>query len=339
MVNNDSQALLSNNHVKVNYYDTIGSSSSVTTDDIVTAAAAQRAKRHILKNLIVLAVSFLLVYTSFAAIQNLQSTVNRSASLGTIALACFYTSCVVASVFVPVFLKLFGCKGCVLSGFTAYGVYSVTNFYPQFYTLLPVAVLQGVFTIPIGAAQGIYVTALAVKYAAITSETTSVVINRFNGIFFFFWQNTQIWGNAICSVVLHQNSKKHDKHQNETSFTLECGFEYCDSQSHGSTLEPPSRDVLYSLYGILLGLIALGCVLTVVFVERVKCDVSSLSIKRACVETLHCHKDVTTLLLIPMYFWTGYNLAFLSSEYAKVRRDTLCMHYVDYSRLLMSTHC
>ena len=330
MVNNDSQALLSNRHVEVNYYDTIGSSSSVTTDDIVTTA--QRAKRHILKNLIVLAVSFLLVYTSFAAIQNLQSTVNRSASLGTIALACFYTSCVVASVFVPVFLKLFGCKGCVLSGFTAYGVYSVTNFYPQFYTLLPVAVLQGVFTIPIGAAQGIYVTALAVKYAAITSETTSVVINRFNGIFFFFWQNTQIWGNAICSVVLHQQSMKRDEHKNETSFTLECGFEYCDSQSHGSTLEPPSRDVLYSLYGILLGLIALGCVLTVVFVERVKCDVSSLSIKRACVETLHCHKNVTTLLLIPMYFWTGYNLAFLSSEYTKVP-ISICMHIATANRM------
>lgn len=274
----------------------------------------KRKKRAVWKNLLVLAISFLMVYSSFAAIQNLQSTVNKDAGLGVIALSCFYASCVIASLFVPLMLKVFGCKGCVLSGFLAYGVYAVVNFYPTFYTLIPVCILQGVFVIPIGAAQGIYVTDLATQYADLTGELTSMVINRFNGIFFFFWQNTQIWGNVVSSVVL-QN--KAITNENDTMPT-ECGAAFCNAQTNISTLEHPFNELIYTLYGILLGMIVLGCVMTIVLVDRIGCDVTELSVRKACVEVISTHRDRITMLFIPLYFWTGYNLAFLSSEYTKV---------------------
>lgn len=46
----------------------------------------------------------------------------------------------------------------------------------------------------------IYLVQVGSKYADIVGEEAEVIIVRFFGIFFLFFQSTQVWGNLISSA-------------------------------------------------------------------------------------------------------------------------------------------
>jgi len=58
-------------------------------------------RKRMLKNLIVLSSAFLLLFTAFQSLQNLQSSLNKEEGLGTVSLAVIYATGVLAGLFLP----------------------------------------------------------------------------------------------------------------------------------------------------------------------------------------------------------------------------------------------
>lgn len=61
-----------------------------------------REKWRILKNVFVIAIAFMLHFTAFFGISNLQSSINANGALGTYTLAAIYGALLVSNVFLPV---------------------------------------------------------------------------------------------------------------------------------------------------------------------------------------------------------------------------------------------
>nr|XP_039260018.1 UNC93-like protein isoform X1 [Styela clava] len=85
------------------------------------------------------------VYTAFVFLMYQQSSINIKDGLGTMSLACSYISSIVFGlIFTPILIRRFGVKKCILLSEATYGIYIASNYYPEYYTMLPAALLLGV---------------------------------------------------------------------------------------------------------------------------------------------------------------------------------------------------
>ncbi len=154
------------------------------------------------KNLIVLSVSFILIFTAFRSIQNLQSSLNTEGRLGVIAMACVHGTMFLTCLFAPVLINKLTSKWTIVLGLLFYLFWIVANFYPHFYTLIPTSIGVGFGQSLAWGAQITYIQKLAIDYAHLSRELTHQELSKFNGIFLACFQTTHIWGNVISSVML-----------------------------------------------------------------------------------------------------------------------------------------
>lgn len=175
------------------------------------ASSASEMVKHVwitrpMKNCLVLSISFTFVYTAYLAIQNLQSSLNHEANLGVTSLSVLYGTIIIFGTQAPIFIKVLGAKRVLLLAWLIHIIYTATNFYPTFATLIPSSALLGAIAGPMWTSQGIYITAAGEKYAALNAAGSDLalhsVLSKFNGIFFMFYEITQITGNMISSFVL-----------------------------------------------------------------------------------------------------------------------------------------
>ena len=138
------------------------------------------------RNVFVLSVAFLFNFTAYAALQNLQSSLNNKS--GVASLAVIYGSIIISCLFAPALIRIVGTKWTIAICVACYSVYTACNFYPEDYTLIPGGLVLGMAAAPLWTAQATYLTTSAISYADIKNEVPEVVINQFNGIFFFFFQ-------------------------------------------------------------------------------------------------------------------------------------------------------
>lgn len=84
--------------------------------------------------------------------------------------------------------------------FISYMPFVAAQFYPNIYTLIPSGLLVGTGGAALWCAKCTYLTIAADAFAEITgkSKSTDLVV-RFFGVFFFFYQTAQVWGNLISS--------------------------------------------------------------------------------------------------------------------------------------------
>ncbi|KAK4301164.1 hypothetical protein Pmani_026680 [Petrolisthes manimaculis] len=152
----------------------------------------------ILKNLIIISLSFVFLFTSYNAVANLQSSLHRG--LGTIALSSLYTGMVISCLLLPTWaVRTLGEKTTMFLSTACYSGYVAAQLYPRVYTLVPTCLVLGVAAAPLWAAKCTYLTKIAIRYAEVTGQNSELVITRFFGIFFLFYQSTNIWGNLISS--------------------------------------------------------------------------------------------------------------------------------------------
>ena len=98
----------------------------------------------IYKNLIVLSLSFVLLFSSLGSFSNIQSTVNIEDGLGTTGLAVLYAVMVFTSLFVTLItLPLLSYKTMMLFAMMTYISYVATGFYSSWYTVVPGSVIVG----------------------------------------------------------------------------------------------------------------------------------------------------------------------------------------------------
>lgn len=154
------------------------------------------------KNLVIICIAFIFIFSAFRAIQNLQSSLNSKGSLGTIAMACVHGGMVLTCLFTPIVINVLTAKWSIALGVALHLLWIITNFFPHFATLIPTSLLLGFGQSLAWSGQVTFVSKLAIDYAHSLKEITDHEVYRFNGIFLGCFQTTHIWGNLISSVVL-----------------------------------------------------------------------------------------------------------------------------------------
>ena len=131
----------------------------------LTMEQVKKEKRRIYKNLILISFAFLLLFTAFGTTGSLQSSINDVDGLGTASLAVLYAALVLSCMFVPsIMIEKMTVKWALVVSVFCYSSYIASQFYPEFYTLLPTAVVLGLGAAPMWSAKCTYLTQVAHRY-------------------------------------------------------------------------------------------------------------------------------------------------------------------------------
>ena len=286
------------------------------------------------KNVLGLSVSYLLVYSVFKAVQNLQSSINSTGGLGLASLAVLYACFVVTGFVTPAIVKLLGTKYSLLLGFICHLVYTLTNYYPSWYTLIPSSVLIGFASGPIWAAANTHIAKVAVEIAPALRKDSALVISRFTGLFFFFFQLAELPGNLASSLILFPYS-------NDDTLVNTSELPIVVERNTSPTIPgPPSKELcnylnettpietkyLYALVSVYAVFIVVGIVILFLVVDQLPSDNQFFStekkfhlyLKKPLMELLQVLKDWKMVLIAPMAIFSGMEMAFAFGSFTEV---------------------
>ena len=146
------------------------------------------AKRNVLYNLFTVSIVFMLEGTTFS-LRLLESSVHRRKGAGTLAVGSIFLGTFVSCLVSPLIIHFLGLKRTFTFGWMTFCIFTLANFFPSIYILVPTGLLAGFMLGPVLASQGTYVTTLAAEYAAaINTRQWMATISIFNGIFFTLFQ-------------------------------------------------------------------------------------------------------------------------------------------------------
>ncbi|XP_039273947.2 protein unc-93 homolog A-like [Styela clava] len=173
-------------------------------------------------------------YSSYSAILNLQSSINIEDGLGTVSLSASYISCNIFLVFfTTILLRKFGAKKCLIASEVTYIIYILANLYPEFYTLIPAAILVGAGEATIWSSMTLINFYFATKYATLKKheyKENDFFVNLYSGYFFTCIQFCQIFGNLVVYAVLYafSDSKANTTQNTENNFTTTQSYSDAD---------------------------------------------------------------------------------------------------------------
>ncbi|XP_073529497.1 protein unc-93 homolog A-like isoform X2 [Phyllobates terribilis] len=294
-----------------------------------------------LVNILVVSFGFLLLFTAFGGLQSLQSSLNADEGLGVASLSIIYGALIISSVFVPpILIKKIGCKWTIVASMCCYITYSLGNFYPSWYTLIPTSVILGFGGAPLWAAKCTYLTVSGNRYAEKVGKVGKDIVNQYFGLFFLIFQSSGVWGNLISSLIfgLTPNEGYNVSLPNYTH----CGANDCpylevnNMNSTGS--KKPTKSLIYTLLGIYTGSGVLAVLLVSVFLDNMdvkkkddEVDIKNEPFRMKILETLRHLKDKRQVLLIPLTMWSGFEQGFLAGDYTKSYVTcSLGIHFVGY---------
>lgn len=278
----------------------------------------------IMKNVIVVSFAFLLLFTSFQSLQNLQSSLNKDNNLGLISLIVIYASLILSCMFVPpVLIGILRCKWTLVLSMGCYSAFIAANYYPRWYTLAFSSILVGFGAAPLWSSKCAYLTTTAIAYAKANNEDQDVVITRFFGIFFMIFQSAQVWGNLISSVVLQQSSKSSNS-TNSTGPDVSaiCGASDCGeglAQNGSDVLIVPETSTVVTLVSIylicgILSMVVVVFLLSQLHDEDKKEKPAMFSLFFA---TLFHLRDLRMMLIIPLTVYSGLEQGFVFADFTK----------------------
>ncbi|XP_078611884.1 protein unc-93 homolog A-like [Branchiostoma floridae x Branchiostoma japonicum] len=290
------------------------------------AAHQWTSTKKIWKNLLVLASVFLLSFTAFGAIQNLQSTLNSEAGLGVVSLSCVYASMVLSCLYAPFFIhKVGSCKWTIVVCFFGHILYTGSNFYPSWYTLIPSSVLFGAISGPLsGTAKITYLTSSAVEYAKLLQhDSVEGDIAMFNGVFYFLNDLSGIIGNLISSLVFSAGTQDIGKGD------VFCGamdsHYVTNSNTTNSTGLPDDKQHViarYTLLGVflvcnILAALVAGLCLDKEANNKELSSAEPIQVSQQLLRTVRVFKDIDYVLLMPLLVIAGMSEAIVSGDINK----------------------
>lgn len=279
------------------------------------------SKGRILKNLFVLNFFYCLFYTGFWALTNLQSTMNAEKGMGPDSQAVIYLFSMFSSLFLPELMTdKFGCKTVVIVSTFICLPYIASNMYLRWDVFMISSALYGLGSGPFSAAQTIYIDELANRFQGQVTENIEFIMACFFGVYTFFMENTQVWGNAVSSLVLQP-----DKHV-RLNFSRRnlCGIHFdrsADNDTNSNLLPPTENERIWlvSIY-VIMGFVAL--IFWIFFLDPLKNDIKQGNGCSAASDRLRGSvKHFVTpqqLLLIPITIFMGIESAFYSNDYTEV---------------------
>ena len=169
----------------------VGTKSETFREETPISQDFPMTRFQILKNVVIVSIGFVFLFTSFQSLGNLQSSLNKG-GLGTGSLSVIYGALVVSCMFLPTFIvSKLGCKWTVAASMVCYLAYMGAQFYAVWGLMAPAAVILGLGAAPLWSAKCTYLTQTAVWYAKMTGATEDAVINRFFGFFFMVFQTSK----------------------------------------------------------------------------------------------------------------------------------------------------
>ncbi|CAF1283621.1 unnamed protein product [Rotaria sordida] len=148
----------------------------------------------------ILCLTFILVYTSYNAVTNLQSSIHTDNTIGYHSLAiisgCSILSCLI---FTNPLIFIGGYKWTIVLAQFGFLIYIAANMYPKVWLMHPASVFCGLFRAGFWTALSAYITDLGTSKQA--GPITDAVINKYFGIFFSAFQTSQIWGNLVAYIL------------------------------------------------------------------------------------------------------------------------------------------
>lgn len=146
-------------------------------------------KNQIIKNLVVFSLSFLLQFSAANGLFNLQSSLNSAQNLGVTSLLVASLSFTASCLFLPNILYRYGnFKWPLIFCESSIAFYIMANYYPRFYTLIPVSVFYGLSMGTLWTFQGSLVSFLAAEYSKHSSQKIDQILVKFFGVFFIIFQ-------------------------------------------------------------------------------------------------------------------------------------------------------
>jgi hypothetical protein len=104
-------SVISNVELEIQTSRTIGNGDVVINDELSSPEKQQRLGFRTYKNLLVISVAFLLQFTAFNGMQNLQSSLNTEANIGVNSSSIIYVFLIISSIFLPhPVMSIFGLK-------------------------------------------------------------------------------------------------------------------------------------------------------------------------------------------------------------------------------------
>ncbi|XP_054718880.1 UNC93-like protein isoform X2 [Uloborus diversus] len=283
------------------------------------------SRSRVLKNMVVMSFSLFIFYLGFQGLANLQSTMNSAKGLGMNSQAVIYGSSMLSSLLFPeLLIRNLGSKKTLVLMTICSVPYIASNFYPRYQTLMPAAVMFGLAAGPLGTSQTVYVNEMSLRYHKNTpDEPLEAIMARFFGLFSFFSENAQIWGNLVSYFVLDPGMVPiiNGSH-------LHCGIDFRtfsnNSNDSNPNLQPPTAHKRYLLVSIYVALGLMSAVLMTFFLDPLKNDVGPAPEesrwKSLCCPLLAAAQHFTQLdqlLLTPLTIFVGMEIAFYTSDFTQ----------------------
>ncbi|KAL5021970.1 hypothetical protein ScPMuIL_001125 [Solemya velum] len=284
-------------------------------------------KFQILRNVCIVSFGFLLLFTSFGSLSNLQSSLNREDGLGTGGLAIIYGALVVSCMFLPSFvISKLGCKWTVAFSMLCYIGYMAANFYAVWGLIAPAAVILGLGAAPLWSAKCTYLTQTGVWYSKMTGTTEDDIVNRFFGFFFMVFQTSQIWGNLISSLVFGEDNGNSTV-GNSSEALASCGVYYCPtSDANNTNFDKPDLDKIYTVCGIYIACGCLAFIIIAVFLDKITLDKEAesknepkqkLDFRMFIATFKHLWKSDYQKLMIVITIYSGVEQAFITGDFTR----------------------
>ncbi|CAG9561737.1 unnamed protein product [Danaus chrysippus] len=309
-----------------------------------SVAFGRNEKWRINRNIFILGFAFMVHFTAFHGAANLQSSVNTDDGAGTFTLAAIYFSLILSNIFLPAMvIKWLGCKWAIAVSFIAYMPFIAAQFYPYLHTLVPAGMMVGFGGGPLWCAKCTYLSVVAEPYSKLSGISSEVLVMRFFGLFFMFYQMAQIWGNLVSSAILSSSLGESTEFLlNETiasdaaslsnisvltqDLGATCGVNFCNGGDvHENTnLKPPSALKIQVIAGVYLACMAAASILVAVGVDSLnrynagrqtasqgKSGLHLLSV------TLRQLRHKYQLLLLPVIGYIGAEQAFMAADFTQ----------------------
>jgi len=275
-------------------------------------------KTKCMKNIILISMSFMFVFTAFQGLSRLQSSLHVDEGMGVICSSVLYGALVLSCLVTPHFLiNLIGHKWTIPLSFCGYILWMAANGYGVWYTMVPASIIVGFAAAPLWTAQCSYFTIVASRYAKITGDDETAVVTRFFGIFFCFFQVASVTGSVISTTIL----KPDDTTAGNTSLDF-CGINDCGNYNE-TELKKPDSETVWTMLGIYIGIAALAVLMVAVFVDPLDKELIAENQERQTeplqllISTVKHLRHKSQLLLIPITMYSGFEQSFYSAEFSK----------------------
>ena len=195
------------------------------------------------RNLLIVSVGLMLVFSAAKALQNLQTSVNEQKKLGVISMTILYGAMFVSGLTTPRIIARLTSKWSLVLGVAFHLLWIGANLRPTFYTLVPAAVAAGLGQSMTWCAQVLYFHQLSEMHRDATGgDSRQQELTKLNGVFTALFQTSHIWGNLLSSLLLVTPQTNGDVISTESSanFTTQragisqCGAHFSKAGLHSA---------------------------------------------------------------------------------------------------------